>query len=594
MDSINQLRITKTGFEVLITSMFPDDKADVFAKLLQHIIIIKGDLMYSLKDSNIYVCEVFDSDKFLSIITEVLRKSFNSLSDNEKTTLQNHRKVKCIFENSSVKKYLPQLKVRLTMNSISFDTYFNEIHFLNGYMSLKTMEFKQREFGKHFITKTIQRQYKEPSANDKKIIEDCLKKIVPDKEDLKTILMTFGSALSGYSTTDQDLLILLGEGSAGKSFLLELTSLVVECYFKELKDDTFSLANSKIDKIMNSFANDPQIRYSWINEPKDTKWDDSVMKTFCDGKLQTTKLYNEGSHTIQHFSKPILTMNVMPNVKSDSGIARRLKGYEHKSKFVDDAKDVDESKHIYLKDKLLLTKYKAQPQILNAFFQILATHCKLWLDGESITYSKNFHDTKNNVISSNDHIQDFVDFRLKITNTENDRIGKDDMLNLYREKFPNKFLTMQQLISLLKSKNIKYNSDFRVNNVKGAFYCVKVIDDLDREIEQVENEETEKEQIVNENKKLKEKLAMMEKQMEELKKQLEQKQEVAEVKINKDLILDDLERDLQQLEQQCEPVEHVRRKVIKRVNGTKAKASESIASTCSFTSEDIITIANKI
>ena len=48
----------------------------------------------------------------------------------------------------------------------------------------------------------------------------------------------------------------------------------------------------------------------------------------------------------------------MPNIKIDTGVSRRILSYTHKSSFVDDPKDVDESHQIYLKDRLLVDKCK--------------------------------------------------------------------------------------------------------------------------------------------------------------------------------------------------------------------------------------------
>ena len=56
-----------------------------------------------------------------------------------------------------------------------------------------------------------------------------------------------------------------------------------------------------------------------------------------------------------HHSKVVLTSNEMPNIKMDTGIASRIVSYHHVSHFTDDEKMVDHSKHVYLKDKDLLS-----------------------------------------------------------------------------------------------------------------------------------------------------------------------------------------------------------------------------------------------
>ncbi len=70
-----------------------------------------------------------------------------------------------------------------------------------------------------------------------------------------------------------------------------VTGEAIQCYLKELQDDTFCQNNSKLDKILNSFEQSPQIRIAWLNEMKDSKINDTAFKNFCDGRLQTTMLY---------------------------------------------------------------------------------------------------------------------------------------------------------------------------------------------------------------------------------------------------------------------------------------------------------------
>ena len=92
------------------------------------------------------------------------------------------------------------------------------------------------------------------------------------------------------------------------------------------------------------------IRISHINEPEDTKIDDSLFKDHCDGKIQTTSLYKDGSNDFQHYSKMVFTSNTFPNIKIDSGSVRRVDSFTHTSKFIKDKKSIDESKFIFYAD----------------------------------------------------------------------------------------------------------------------------------------------------------------------------------------------------------------------------------------------------
>jgi antitoxin component YwqK of YwqJK toxin-antitoxin module len=134
-----------------------------------------------------------------------------------------------------------------------------------------------------------------------------------------------------------------------------------------LKDDLFAGTTTE-DKVFNTFSDALYIRLAWINEMKDKKCDSSVLKQFNDGKLQTVKLYKDGSESFEHRS----TANTLPNLIIDNGVAHRVLAYRTQAKFVDKMKWMKE------------------------------------------------------IIDSNDIMKDFVD---DFTNNDKDRVSKQDMLN---------------------------------------------------------------------------------------------------------------------------------------------------------------------
>jgi len=491
---IEKILITLTDLETLILSDFPNDKAEVFVNALKDIMMIKDEYIYICNSNLVFEQHRYNEGSILTNITKIIQNSFKNLSVLDQTKLTKMKNYQMIFENANVKKYLPQLINGMCSNSenIKFNFYFNELHFLNGYLDLYDLQFKKRILKKHYITKCIDRDFEDVKQIDIDEVLKYLKVIYDNDEDLKTVLMTLGSALSGKSTVEQDLMIFIGKGSGGKSFTLELTRLgISDVYFKDLKDDTFSVNNGKTDKIFNSFLDNPQYRITWINEPKERKADGSLLKTFCDGKVQTTKLYEDGCFTVDHYSKPVFTMNTLMDIKIDSGIARRMKGYETNIEFVDYPELVNEKERKFLKDKLLKDKLSKQPHLLNALVFILAQHCNLWLKGEPIKYSQRFVDAKNSIINVNDQIQDFIDFKLVITNNENHRIGKTQMLDLFKEMYNDKKINDIQLRNALKEKSIKYSEDKRVNNIKGCYLGVQPKLDLQNDLDDLRNNQNE-------------------------------------------------------------------------------------------------------
>ena len=455
------MNFTATELRTLITSIYPNTKANIVSSKMKYRYLINDKELYILNEDLIYVCAGKDIQaQILVETTKILQQSFMNLTKEETDDIvTNHNKTyQNIFKNSNVETYLPQLLVSLK-EDVKFDTGY-DMHFKNGYMDFTTLTFHERVVGVHFITNVIKRDYIKSTSTERKHVRSHLNKIFPNKEDFKIISLIFGAALTGRSVADQDLLMLLGEGSAGKSFILELTQLTVECYLHKLKSDTFSASNSKMDKILNTFIKNPQIRIAWQNELKDERLDESSVKSFADGDITTTILFKDGCNVIKHMAKLFCTMNTMPNFKVDTGVKRRFKGYTPGSFFTENPDEVDESKHIYLKDKDLLKKLQ-EGNYLNAWFDILSERGHQYLGGEKPTYNENFEKTSFGVVAANDKMQDFIDANLNITKKPNHRIGKKDMYECFRNTNPKTFMTDSQIMTGLKSKGIEYQAKFR-------------------------------------------------------------------------------------------------------------------------------------
>ena len=522
--------LSQDDFELIITGDYTHERATIIANALRDIFIVysKTD-SYTLQDNISYKYTDNTEYELIPMITELCEVSFKRLTEVERNQIKNRysKQYKAIFKGCFYSQTYKEIVKKLTRDDIKFDNTICQIHFNNGYMDLNDLTFKQREKGKHFITQYINRDYVPSTSEQRAQVLKPFKMIYPNSADFDCIIGYFGSALSGKSTKDQDILFLLGLGSSGKSFILNLTSEAIGCYFKELNDDTFSLGNKNADKILNTFAKTPQIRISWVNELKDEKIDASLFKKFCDGQLTTTQLYKDGSFTVPHYSKAIITANTMPNIKIDTGISRRFKGFTHQSNFTNKKEDIDETSHIYKVDVDLLEKL-VKANLLDAWFDILATACNGWLQGKKTPYTKNFEETRDAVLMSNDWIQDFIDSNLKITNDDNDRIGKTTMFEALKSQNPTKRISLIQLISSLKDKKIRYNAKYRCDKMQGCFVGVLFQDSLDDDTSQCDplDKGTESD--------YKSKYENAIREIEELKKQLKQLQQPAQAPVAKE------------------------------------------------------------
>jgi hypothetical protein len=242
----------RINFKALIRAISPNERSIIIAKHLTNKIIFHGNDCYFVK-SNISYERVFRyEDKLLPIITGLLISSFRKLKEEDRKDIEEIKGYNIIFENSHVKKYLPQLKQDLTNDSICFDAYINEIHFNNGYYDIKDNKFCQRKLGKNFITAAISYDYSEPKNESITYILDKLSKTYPSKEALEAILTILGSALTGLAIRGSYILFFIGDGSTGKSTIMDLTKYTVQCYLKQIKPDMF-VEGKNTNKIVNTY-----------------------------------------------------------------------------------------------------------------------------------------------------------------------------------------------------------------------------------------------------------------------------------------------------------------------------------------------------
>ena len=493
--------LSNMEIQQLISSSLPNERAKIIANKLKNLVIIKENTLYELDRETItYTYKKKNIRTHLTTLTSILiEQSFTSLEikDREIITLKYSKYFK-VFENTTIDKYVGQLENQLTNDKILFDSYVRQLHFKNGYLDISTGKFQQRT-QQQYITKYINGyEYKSSTKEQRNEVMKEINKIFPLKADRDSILIYISSGLSSEGTKDQDVLFLTGKGSSGKSFIMNLTKEAIDFYFVELQSDAFKSGSDKKDKILSTFRSNPHALITWVNELSHEKLDTDMFKKFAEGSIQCTLLYENGSHDFKHQSKIILTSQRIPNINMDTGVIRRLLGYEPKSNFTDNKDDVDEKNHIYAKEKDLHLVLK-QKGLLSAWIDILITYCQTYMKGKKIEYSKNFESMKNEMIGSNDTIQDFIDGMLIITNKNEDRIGKDDLRNVYTTKYKDKFISPANFISLMKDKNILYSADCRVNHVKGCFIGIRFrdtdVDDddyndlpFDHKIKNLENE----------------------------------------------------------------------------------------------------------
>eukprot|EP01038_Epipyxis_sp_PR26KG_P017698 gene17698-24652_t len=469
LDLLNYEKIKK-----LVQIDSPNDRADIITEKLKYYCFTnKGELFIFDSSKVIYrKIETTIDEELLTAITKYITQSIKNLNKEQKELLyyKHPEKIVKLSENSTINKMLPQIKVGLKRDEEQiFSPDFYQIHFNNGYIDLKTLKFEQRIMGRDYVNLYIKRDYHESSKYQHEKLNKIIKKIYPNKEDLEAILYILGSALTGKATTLQKLLFLLGKGSSGKSTIMTITQKAIECYLETLEEDAFSISNKNSDKTFSTFYNRQSVRIIWINEPKEDKMNGSIFKKFCEGEVQGKLLYKNGTHKFNHNGLPIFTSNTMPNLKIDSGIKRRFRCYNHTAEFTSDITKVNENNNVYLLD-LDVIENIVSDGLLNTWIDILSKYANKWINGKEIPIPASFKQATDDVINSNDIYPDFIDSKLTITKGGNtDRIGKNEMLEIFKEMFPNIKIEHTSLRPALCERGLSWETDLRANSIKGCY-----------------------------------------------------------------------------------------------------------------------------
>lgn len=466
----------------ICTSKLISDTVDIIIKYINNYVSISNNDIYIYnEDLSIHhkLKNDMSIDEFLSVyIITFVEKSVKLLKEVEKLNLDKFYNTK--YVNNKV---IAHIKTNLTVKSDTFNNpKLGEIHFKNGYILLKDLTFHKRK-RTDFMTYCIWRNFKNSPEEKKQMILKIINQIYPDTNDKNCVLECFGEAITGHSSKSQYNLFLLGIGSSGKSTLMKLCKASLKEMIFEFKEDTFAQNNNKSDRVLNMLMYNPYIRIMWVNELKG-RIDDSLFKQVCEGQVQTTTLFQEGQNIVKFNALLVNTMNEFPNIKIDTGVERRIKSLEHKSKFTMNKNEVNENKNIYYADKDLISNISEDEELQNAFVEILCEYANDFLNGKRYELSKNFTETKSNIIDTNDIIKEFVEHNLITTNDEKDKIDIDEMHEAFKITYTNSKITKQQLLGSLKDKGLTYNSNVRSpkdSKKRGCFICIKFNHENDTE-----------------------------------------------------------------------------------------------------------------
>jgi len=496
------------------TGESPTIQARIVVNSMKHYMFITkfSDDLYVLNEHRYFtkIPQPKVNSKLIVITRSFIETSFNKLDEIQKQLLRGEKqnRVKTLLSDEFIKKVIGEITEQLKKCAPKenlINNHIGQIHFLNGYIDVQTGKLTKRT-SDQYITEVINRDYKEPTKESVTTITKIISQIYPREDDRTTTLQVFGAGLTGKSTEQQDMIFWISKGSGGKSTTWNLTqSALTKLYAHTLPSDTFCCSETQKNKVINHYVENRNILFSFLNDMKTEKMDAELFKNFIEGKVTCTMLYENGSQDMMHHSKIIGAGNSLPNIMVDTGTARRIKGNELISRFTENENEVDESKHIYLKDETLLRQINESDDLKNAWISIIVNEAVKLNNGSKIVYSKGYQDFKATTINANDYITDFVESTLIRCDDENSgRVGKREMYTLFREEYPEKHLNELQLISALKDRNITYNKDLRCKKTgtRGCFIGVRVkklSDEMRKKPEKIDDNKCELLEIENEN-----------------------------------------------------------------------------------------------
>jgi len=272
-----------------------------------------------------------------------------------------------------------------------FDSNLNLLGLNNGVIDLKEWVFREGR-PEDYITKTtgfdlpigdaelpiklsnINEHMSGIITNYGRYKDDLLtfiRQIIPIDE-VRAYTMRFLSKCLSGENRDEGFYIWTGSGGNGKSKLIELAQLVLGEYACGLPVSLITSKRASSNSATPEMERTKGIRLTVMQEPEaDENINIGLMKELTgNDKIIARGLYKEPVEFVPQY-KLLLMCNDLPNIPSnDDGTWRRLEVVDFIAKFVgeDDYNKLDDSRHIYKRDKEMRNKLPAWKLI---FFGIL-------------------------------------------------------------------------------------------------------------------------------------------------------------------------------------------------------------------------------
>jgi hypothetical protein len=243
-----------------------------------------------------------------------------------------------------------------------------------------------------------------------------------------------------------------------------MMSRCFEFYTKKLSSDIFNLGNEMRHKEIIHLYKTP-VRFAYIEElDNKKKLDAEYMKDIVDGTKVPVRVLYGTSVDVQLQAKIITSSNSDANIKMDEAILRRMVNIYLTSQFLDIPEDDWENRRFKRKDGM--EKMFNDDAMKNAVFELLTKpEYKEFIVPECIKI-----DTKDTADILNEFKNTF-EAHFEITQNPEHFVNQKYFMEVMKIKDCDKKKTRSEL----KRLNVIYNSEKKLNGVKGCFMGLRQI-----------------------------------------------------------------------------------------------------------------------
>ena len=469
------------------------------------------------------------------------------------TRVGNESKSNAISKSASKKIYDKTFYSKL-------DTNKSQFHFLNGYVCLKTGEFKKRTKNE-YCSKSVNYHYNETRHVEKMeyIKREC-KKICNDSDDiLDLILSWYGYCLTG-ETGLQKCLFCVGESASnGKSTINTAFDKSFSAYSHKMDRQTFESGYSKAHKGLSCVKGNRSVYIEELDIKK--RVNEALFKDVIDGNRINNEVLYGTTESIEINFKLIFISNILAKFTTDEGIKRRGMIIYFKNQFLEDIKFTG-AKGTYLIDKSFEKCFENDDYKL-AFFHILLDYSMRYYE-KGMTISpyyrqavKNFEDLS----GENDKMKSFMDANYIVTGNEKDVVNKQSFIDTYASHYNYNSVDWVGLLSDVKRFKLDYNCDqrslYKGKSLKGVIRGIIPNNQFETDLIQMETGKSPfDEGVIEEPKKDYEALYLqsqiennkLKNELEEIKKQLLLLQTPKQIETPKEISDEELKTAIEELE----------------------------------------------